>query len=123
MPARTFERRRTTSSSRTRDDSMDEEHVTDVTPFEKRVFPLAPADEELLAEEAAAAEAPAALLASEASVNGKCESTANGAADSVPAALLANHGSEAPRKALYASSGGETDHEDEDPEWEPKEQP
>ncbi|KAI1289503.1 KAT8 regulatory NSL complex subunit 1 [Halotydeus destructor] len=48
-PARTAERRRTTSSSRTREDSFDDDHQhhylsPDITPFEKRCFPL-PADE------------------------------------------------------------------------------
>lgn len=38
-PARAFERRRTTSSSRTREDSIDDDQV-EVTPYERRTFPL-----------------------------------------------------------------------------------
>jgi len=48
-PARAFERRRTTSSSRTREDSLDEDSTPDVLPFEKRSFPLGQAElEELI---------------------------------------------------------------------------
>lgn len=47
-PARAFERRRTTSSSR-RDDSIDDDHQ-EVTPYEKRSFPLVETEIALLTE-------------------------------------------------------------------------
>ena len=46
QPARAFERRRTTSSSRTREDSIDEEHIPEVLPYERRVFPLSSHEED-----------------------------------------------------------------------------
>lgn len=124
-PARAFERRRTTSSSRTREDSVDDDHMPDVQPFEKRLFPLAPADVDDLVSDA-----------EELDVNGKHEQTngscpesplktvlANHTSDSLPASEPATPHSAQPIGLLYASSSGETDHEEEDPEWEPKEQP
>lgn len=48
-PARAFERRRTTSSSR-REDSIDDDQQAEVTPYEKRSFPLPETDLALLVE-------------------------------------------------------------------------
>lgn len=121
VPARTFERRRTTSSSRTRDDSVDDDHLPDVIPFEKRLFPLAPSDvDDLLSD------------AEEPEVNGD-HNHANGGNGLPSQKTVFTNGTEnsisepvTPVKGVgmqYASSGGETDREEEaDPEWEPKEQ-
>lgn len=125
VPARTFERRRTTSSSRTRDDSVDEDNVPDVLPFEKRIFPLAPAEvDDLISDtEETAAE-----------VNGE-HSHSNGTDPVSPQKTVFQNDADTNEPATprpgkgtgvqYASSSGETDHEEEeeDPEWEPKEQP
>lgn len=126
-PARAFERRRTTSSSRTRDDSVDDEHLPDVQPFEKRLFPLAAAELDDLVSDADEVET---------DVNGKHEQENGTCVQSPQKSVLANQTDglvnepATPRStklsgALYASSGGETDHDEEeaDPEWEPKEQP
>jgi hypothetical protein len=104
---------------------VDEDHIPDVMPFEKRLFPLASAELEDLVSD---------LEETEADVNGKhvqengsCPAASPGISafgketdmtvTSAPAPSI-------PSGALvYASSGGESDHDEEgDPEWKPKEQ-
>lgn len=126
-PARAFERRRTTSSSRTREDSIDEDSTPDVLPFEKRSFPLSQTElEELVEREARDAEK---------SVNGH-NGNQNDLRSPTKSEIGHNNSHDAdsnlnfpttplPKKTLNLgplspSSGESVGGDEQDPEWEPE---